>query len=157
MRRAEPMRFGVAVSQNCSGTDSVIPTLTRLMTTIAQIAQMQKPRCSAKTDQSRFLRAMRLPVASQKRSSSGSQWSIQRPRRLRAAALADAAAEAGVPDTSMVVLMAGDPVARRRLDFDLGVAVTFRRGGGPGSRPASLRAVGRVPCRFILKGSAGDP
>src|ERR1700709_1624914 len=109
MRRAEPIRFGVAVSQNCSGTDSVIPTLTRLITTIAQIDQMQKPRGSAKTDQRRFLRAMRLPVASQKRSSSGSQWSIHRPGRPRVAGGLEGAAAVGGPETSMVVLMGADP------------------------------------------------
>src|SRR3954471_23362200 len=32
IRSALPMRFGTAVSQNCSGSDSVIPTLARLMT-----------------------------------------------------------------------------------------------------------------------------
>src|SRR5215218_2791201 len=32
MRSVEPIRFGTAVSQNCSGTDRAMPTLTRLIT-----------------------------------------------------------------------------------------------------------------------------
>src|SRR3954468_6727422 len=34
MRSAEPTRFGTAVNQNCSGSDSVIPALPRLRTMI---------------------------------------------------------------------------------------------------------------------------
>jgi hypothetical protein len=71
---------------------------------------MLKPMCSAKIDKARFLRAMRLPRVSQNRSSSGSQWSIHRPRRL---ALAVASETAGTPVVSMVVLMAGDATRAR--------------------------------------------
>src|SRR5215212_1296228 len=34
MRSVEPIRFGTAVSQNCSGTESAMPTFARLITTI---------------------------------------------------------------------------------------------------------------------------
>ena len=67
------MRFGTAVSQNCSGTDIAIPTLARLMTTIVHSTQTLKPRCSAKIERARLRRAMRRPVVSQNRSFSGSQ------------------------------------------------------------------------------------
>src|SRR6478735_8826543 len=81
MRSVEPTRFGSATSQNCSDNDNVMPMLDRLITTIAQSDQMENPMCSAKIENARFLRAIRLPDASQKRSSSGSQCSIHRPRR----------------------------------------------------------------------------
>src|SRR3954453_4552948 len=81
MRSADPIRLGSAVSQNCSGSESVIPTLPRLITTIVQSTQMLKPKCSAKIEKERFLRAIRSPFSSQNRSSSGSQSSIQRPLR----------------------------------------------------------------------------
>ena len=73
MRSAEPIRFGSAVSQNCSGIESTIPTFTRLITMIVHSTQIAKPMCSAKIESIRFLRAIRLPVASQNCSFSGSQ------------------------------------------------------------------------------------
>src|SRR3954452_6015074 len=56
MRSAEPTRFGTAVSQNCSGSDSVIPALPRLRTMIVHSTQMLKPRCSAKIETMRLRR-----------------------------------------------------------------------------------------------------
>jgi hypothetical protein len=88
MRKAEPMRFGRAVSQKVSDSDRVKPTFARLMTTIVQITQIEKPMCSAKIENARFFLAIRRPSASQKASSSGSQCSIQRPRREAARGLA---------------------------------------------------------------------
>jgi hypothetical protein len=44
-----------------------------LITTIVHSTQTLKPRCSAKTEKTRFLRAILLPRLSQNRSSSGSQ------------------------------------------------------------------------------------
>src|SRR4051812_27955040 len=79
IRRVEPIRFGTAVSQNCSGSVSVIPMLPRLITTIVHSTQMLKPRFSAKIESARFFRATRLPVCSQNCSSSGFQSSIHRP------------------------------------------------------------------------------
>ena len=81
MRRNDPTRLGTAVSTNSSDTDRVIPMLPRLMTTIVQSTQMLKPMCSAMIEKTRFLVAIRFPVVSQKIGSSGSQCSIQRPRR----------------------------------------------------------------------------
>src|SRR5688572_7278333 len=49
------------------------------MTTIVHSTQTLKPRCSAKIDNARFLRAIRLPVRSQNASFSGSQCSIHWP------------------------------------------------------------------------------
>ena len=59
MRSNEPIRFGTAVSQNSSDSDSAMPTLPRLITTIVQSTQMLKPRFSAKIEKIRFLRAIR--------------------------------------------------------------------------------------------------
>src|SRR3954468_15490813 len=73
MRRVEPIRFGTAVNQNCSGSDSVMPTFPRFRTMMVHRTQIEKPRCSAKMEKARFLRAIRRPVFSQNRSSSGSQ------------------------------------------------------------------------------------
>src|SRR6516225_2609970 len=39
MRRIEPMRLGTSVRRNSSETDSLIPTLARLSTTIVHITQ----------------------------------------------------------------------------------------------------------------------
>jgi hypothetical protein len=80
MRRVEPTRFGSAIIQNCSESDIVMPTFARLMTMIVHSTQMLNPRFSAKIEKTRFLRAIALPVCSQKASSSGLQSSIQRPR-----------------------------------------------------------------------------
>src|SRR5215211_7561947 len=77
MRRAEPIRFGTAVSQNCSGSDSVIPTLPRLITTIVHSTQTLLLKGSATTERNRFLRAIRRPFCSQNSSFSGVQSSIQ--------------------------------------------------------------------------------
>src|SRR5438552_3696917 len=71
-RSMEPTRFGTAVSQNCWGKESLIPTLPRLITTIVHSTQTLKPMCSANTDKTRFFRASDLPVRSQNSSSSGS-------------------------------------------------------------------------------------
>jgi hypothetical protein len=84
------------VSQNCSGSERVIPTLARLITTIVHSTQMLKPMCSAKIEKIRLRRAMLRPVASQNCSFSGSQWSIQCPRRRRAVGVARDAAVAPV-------------------------------------------------------------
>src|SRR5947209_1577991 len=46
MRNAEPMAFGTSVSRNCSDTDSVRPALARLITTVVQRTQIEKPMCS---------------------------------------------------------------------------------------------------------------
>ncbi len=62
IRSAAPTRFGTAMSQNCSGSESAIPALPRLMTMIVQRTQTLKPRCSAKIDKPRFLRAIGRPV-----------------------------------------------------------------------------------------------
>ena len=51
------------------------------MTTMVHSTQIANPRCSAKIERTRFLRATLLPVEFQNASSSGSQWSIQRPLR----------------------------------------------------------------------------
>src|SRR3954451_10077851 len=76
MRNAAPTRFGTAVSQNFSDSDSPASTLS---TTIVHSTQMLKPMCSAKIEKIRFLRAIRLPSAAQNGGSSGSQRSIDRP------------------------------------------------------------------------------
>ena len=80
IRRNDPTRFGTAVSQNSSPRLSAIPALARFRTTIVQRTQTLKPMCSAKIDRARFLRATERPSDAQKRSSSGRQSSIQRPR-----------------------------------------------------------------------------
>src|SRR3954470_20151299 len=108
IRSVEPTRFGSAMRRNCSESDSVKPALARLMTTIVQSTQIEKPRCSAKIEKPRFFLAIRLPRARQKASSSGFQSSIQRPRRLSVAG--GAVASAGVAG-AIVVLMA--PPERR--------------------------------------------
>ena len=76
--------------------------LPRLITTIVHSTQIEKPRCSAKIEKARFLRAMRLPVASQNCSFSGSQSSIQRPLEGPLVAVLSAAAAAG--SVSIVVM-----------------------------------------------------
>jgi hypothetical protein len=76
IRKPDPIRFGIAVSQNCSGSDRVIPTLPRLITITVHSTQIEKPRCSAKIEKIRFLRAICLPRLSQNCSFSGSQLSI---------------------------------------------------------------------------------
>src|SRR5918997_2591774 len=82
IRSVAPTRFGSAMSKNCSDSDSVKPALARLMTTIVHSTQIENPRCSAKIDSVRFLRAIRRPPDSQNASSSGSHSSSQRPLRL---------------------------------------------------------------------------
>ena len=76
------------MSQNCSGSERAIPTLARLITTIVHRTQMLKPMCSAKIEKIRLRRAMLRPVVSQNWSFSGSQWSIQCPRRRAASEVA---------------------------------------------------------------------
>src|SRR4051794_37606988 len=44
-RSVEPIRFGTAVSQNCSDSDSETPTFARLITMIVQSTQTLNPRC----------------------------------------------------------------------------------------------------------------
>src|SRR5918997_1538287 len=121
MRSSEPTRLGTSVSRNCSDTDIVMPALPRLMTTIVQITQTLKPRCSENIDHIRLRRAIRAPVCAQKVSSSGSQWSIQWAPRLRpggagsaAAGSAVGAARAGVSvggATAMATMIRGADVA----------------------------------------------
>src|SRR5918997_5048830 len=82
IRSVAPTRLGSAISRNCSDSDSVKPALARLMTTMVHSTQIEKPRCSAKIEIARFLRAMRLPVVCQNCSLSGSHSSSQRPLRL---------------------------------------------------------------------------
>jgi hypothetical protein len=59
----------------------MIPAFARLMTMIVHSTQIEKPRCSAKIEKARFLRAIRRPPAAQNAASSGFQSSIQRPAR----------------------------------------------------------------------------
>src|SRR5437763_6867507 len=82
MRSSEPIRFGMSVNKNSSDTDKLMPALARLSTTIVHSTHTLKPRCSANIDHARFFRAILPPARSQKTSSSGSQCSIHRPRRL---------------------------------------------------------------------------
>src|SRR6266498_2787017 len=81
MRSAEPTRFGTAVSQNISDRVMVSPAFARLITTTDHSTHSANPRCSAKIEKMRFLRAIFLPVDSQNCSSSVCQSSIQRPPR----------------------------------------------------------------------------
>ncbi len=80
MRRNEPTRFGTATRMNSSEIDSVMPMFARLMTTIVHSTQMLNPRFSAKIEKIRFFFAIFFPDASQNASSSGSHFSIHRPR-----------------------------------------------------------------------------
>src|SRR5436305_496461 len=80
IRRNDPTRLGTVVNRNSSPIDIVMPMFARLMTTIVQSTQMLKPRFSAKIEKIRFLRAILLPEDSHIASSSGSHFSIQRPR-----------------------------------------------------------------------------
>ena len=73
MRSAEPTRLGIAVSQNSSPIDIVMPMFPRLRTMMVHSTQTLKPMFSAKMENMRFLRAMRCPVVAQNVSSSGSQ------------------------------------------------------------------------------------
>ena len=80
MRKNEPTRFGTAVSRNSSPIDMTMPMFARLMTTIVHSTHTLKPRFSAKIEKMRFLRAIFLAPDSQTASSSGSHFSIHRPR-----------------------------------------------------------------------------
>lgn len=71
---------------------------------------------SAKIENARFLRAIALPVDSQKASSSGSQWSIQRPRRWPPAALVRRSC---APPACVVRLMVGTLRARKQGLYDI--------------------------------------
>ena len=82
IRSTEPIRFGTAVSQNCSGSDSVMPTLPRLM----HDDRPQHPDAEAEMlgedrEDQVPARDPRARVRPRTASSSGSQRSIQRPRR----------------------------------------------------------------------------
>src|SRR5215217_3357195 len=102
MRSAEPIRFGTAVSQNCSGSDSVIPTLPRLITTIVHSTQTLKPMCSANTERNRFFRAIWLRAVETEPGGSRTDLpAMARPRaNIDTAALADAFAPDGLHGTS---------------------------------------------------------
>src|SRR5438309_2374381 len=78
MRSSDPMRLGTSVKRNSSETESVMPMLARLRTTIVHSTHTLKPMCSANMEKARFLLATFSPVLSQKDSLSGSQSSIQR-------------------------------------------------------------------------------
>src|SRR5260370_12861328 len=90
MRSIEPIRFGTSVNKNNSDTDKLMPALARLRTTIVHNTHTLKPRCSANIDSARFFLAIFSPVRSQNASSSGSQWSIQRPLRVDVAGVESA-------------------------------------------------------------------
>ena len=62
-----------------------------------QTVHIENPTCSAKIENHRFRFATRLPVFSQNPGSSGSQWSIQRPRR------------AGMAGAAVLVVLIGPP------------------------------------------------
>ena len=82
-----PTRLGAATSRNsCWGVKSK-PVASSSAAETLQISQTEKPRCSAKIDQTRLRRATRLPPPSQKAASSGRQSSIQ--RRVRRAGAPD--------------------------------------------------------------------
>src|SRR4051794_22722326 len=83
-RSSAPTRLGIATRTNsCCGVKSN-PAAARNAELTLQIIHTEKPRCSAKIDQSRLRRATRWPVSCQNVSSSGRQSSIHRePRRLR--------------------------------------------------------------------------
>jgi hypothetical protein len=70
--------------------------------------------CSANIDQIRLRRAMRSPVVAQKVSSSGSQWSIQRPRRGGARRISMSGATS-VVDPEVSVSVMGRMQPRRRF------------------------------------------
>ncbi len=64
-RRVAPTRFGMATSQNSWLSVKAKPTLFRLTVTIDQITQTEKPRCSARIENTRLRRATLRPPPSQ--------------------------------------------------------------------------------------------
>src|SRR5215831_9311825 len=88
-----------------------MPALARLMTMIVQSTQTLKPRCSAKIENSRFLRATALPPPSQNRSSSGSQLSIHRPPRATGEPIEESTSDEGEASAGAV---ADETVGRPR-------------------------------------------
>ena len=58
------MRLGTSVNRNSSDTESVIPMLPRLRTTIVHSTQTLNPMCSANIEKMRFLLAIFSPDAS---------------------------------------------------------------------------------------------
>ena len=77
-RMSAPTSPGRATSENSCSVVYWKPTFGSRVATTLQISQTEKPRFSARIDQNRLRRAMRLPVCSQNVSSSGFQSSIQR-------------------------------------------------------------------------------
>src|SRR5687767_3160755 len=70
-RSVAPTRLGIATSQKSWLSVNAKPTLLRFTVTIDQITQTEKPRCSARIDQTRLRRATLRPAPSQKVGSSG--------------------------------------------------------------------------------------
>ncbi len=110
-RRIDPIRFGTSVSRNCSDSDMVMPMLARLMTTMVQMTQTLNPMCSAKIESARLRRAILRPPPAQNCSLSGSQWSIQWPRRGGPATLAGDSNTCGLAGVSITALMAPSGVS----------------------------------------------
>ena len=81
MRRVAPTRLGIEMSQNDLAGLEVEARLGQRDGHDAPDCQTTKPRNSAKIDQRRLRRAMLRPADAHWVSSSGSQWSIQRPGR----------------------------------------------------------------------------
>jgi hypothetical protein len=80
-RSVAPTRLGSATSQNSWSVEYPKPARGIETTTMLHSCHTEKPRNSAKIEGHRFRRAIARPFPAQNEESSGSQTSIQRPRR----------------------------------------------------------------------------
>jgi hypothetical protein len=83
MRRQAPTSEAVAPNRNLSAAEKPYTACGMNNTITDQIDQVEKPTCSATTDQIMLRRAMFLLPASQATRSSGSQWVMRRERGMR--------------------------------------------------------------------------
>ena len=95
MRSVAPTRLGIEMSQKISPVLRSNPASGSVTATIDHSCHTTKPRNSAKIDQLRLRRAIGRPTVSHWVSSSGFQWSIQRPGRVARACVVGSGARAG--------------------------------------------------------------